>query len=135
MSPTRPSALVNTDRNLLFGVLAFQADLLDASQFAQACTAWSVCKDKALAELLVERGWLTAQDRSDVERLLERKLKKHAGAVQASLAAVVSPPSRALLAGVADALVQQSLADLPAEQGQVLRSTVGFEPETRQRYT
>jgi hypothetical protein len=29
-----------TDRNLLFGVLAFQADFLDAGQFAEACSAW-----------------------------------------------------------------------------------------------
>jgi hypothetical protein len=26
-----------TDRNLLFGVLALQADFLDAAQFAEAC--------------------------------------------------------------------------------------------------
>ncbi len=30
-----------TDRNLLFGVLALQADLLDPQQFAEACSAWA----------------------------------------------------------------------------------------------
>ena len=30
----------DTDRNLLFGVLALQADLIDAAQFAEACSAW-----------------------------------------------------------------------------------------------
>jgi tetratricopeptide (TPR) repeat protein len=135
MATPRPNSQVNTDRNLLFGVLALQADLLDAQQFAQACTAWSACKDKALAELLVERGWLTDQDKSDVERLLERKVKKHAGDAHASLAATVSPPNRALLAGVADAEVQQSLAELPAAEGHLLLSTLAYEPECRERYT
>jgi serine/threonine-protein kinase len=134
MSPAQPGGLVNTDRNLLFGVLALQADLLDASQFAQACTAWSACKDRPLAELLVERGWLTHEDRSDIERLLERKLKKHAGDAHASLAAVVSPPTRTLLAAVADPDIQQSLADAPAGEGHTLLSTLSYELESRERY-
>jgi hypothetical protein len=36
---------MDTDRNLLFGVLALQADLLDPTRFAEACTAWSAHKD------------------------------------------------------------------------------------------
>jgi hypothetical protein len=38
--PVHPR-LADTDRNLLFGVLALQADFLDASRFAQACAAWA----------------------------------------------------------------------------------------------
>ena len=72
-----------TDQNLLFGVLALQAGLLDALQFADACSAWATRIDGVLADLLVERGWLTTDDRNDVERLLERRLSKqrsHVGA-------------------------------------------------------
>jgi hypothetical protein len=47
---------MHTDRNLLFGVLALQADLLDARRFAEICSAWAGRKDVALADLLVERG-------------------------------------------------------------------------------
>jgi hypothetical protein len=65
---------MSADRNLLFGVLALQADLLDAAQFAEACSAWAARKDTPLGDLLVQRGWLSAADRADVERLLERKL-------------------------------------------------------------
>src|SRR3954454_11262607 len=54
----------DTDRNLLFGVLALQADLLDAAQFAEACSAWAGRKDVPLADLVVRRGWLTAEDRA-----------------------------------------------------------------------
>jgi hypothetical protein len=74
------------DRNLLFGVLALQADLIDAARFAEACTAWSARKDTSLASLMVERGWLTPADRENVEQFLERKLKKHGGDIHASLA-------------------------------------------------
>src|SRR5438552_10389371 len=59
-----------TDCNLLFGVLALQADLLDATRFAEACSAWATRKDTPLADLLVERGWLTAEDRAHLDYLL-----------------------------------------------------------------
>jgi hypothetical protein len=35
---------MDTDRNLLFGVLALQADLLDNNQFVEACSAWAARK-------------------------------------------------------------------------------------------
>jgi hypothetical protein len=47
---------MNADRNLLFGVLALQADLLTPVQFADGCSAWAARKDLPLAALLVERG-------------------------------------------------------------------------------
>jgi hypothetical protein len=50
---------MDSDRNLPFGVLALQADLLDPVRFAEACTAWSARKETSLADLLVERAWLT----------------------------------------------------------------------------
>ena len=73
---------MDTDRNLLFGVLALQADLISEGQFAEACSAWAARKDAPLADLLVGRGWLTPADRADVEKLLDRKLKKHGGDAQ-----------------------------------------------------
>jgi PAS domain S-box-containing protein len=72
-----------TDQNLLFGVLALQAGLLDVAQFGDACSAWATRIDAVLADLLVERGWLTTDDRVEVERLLERKLRKQGSQVVA----------------------------------------------------
>ena len=122
--------------DLLFGVLALQADLLTNDQFAEACSAWVTRKHTPLADLLVERGCLTAEDRRDVERLLERKLKKHSGDVQASLAAVVQPPTRDVLAEITDPEIQHSLATcLRVEpgstsiEGRVLLSTTAYQPE------
>src|SRR2546423_1422199 len=60
-----------TDFNLLFGVLALQADLIDGTQFVEACTLWATRKQVPLADFLVEKGWLTPRDQSDVQRLLE----------------------------------------------------------------
>jgi serine/threonine-protein kinase len=108
---------MDTDRNLLFGVLALQADLLDAAQFAEACTAWTARKGTPLADLLVERGWLTAQDRDDIQRLLERKLKKHGGDAHVSLAAVAGPEVRRALETMDDADIERSLASLPPVAG------------------
>jgi serine/threonine-protein kinase len=126
----------DTDRNLLFGVLALQADLLDAPRFAEACAAWAARKDVPLADLLVERGWLTAQDRAVLDHLLARKLHKHGGDVRASLAGAVTPDVRGVIASVADDAIQQSLAGLPATGANPMpQSTVAYQPTGRERYT
>jgi hypothetical protein len=49
--------------------------------------------------LLVERGWLTSEERADVEKLLARKLKKHDGDARASLAEVTTDQVRESLDG------------------------------------
>jgi serine/threonine-protein kinase len=125
---------MSADENLLFGVLALQADLLDAGQFAEACSAWAARKETPLADLLVERGWLTSEDRQHVEFLLGRKLKKHNGDVRASLAETTTERVRQSLAGVADADVQQSLAELPTRPFPELGSTTAHVPDGRGRY-
>ena len=76
---------MDTDRNLLFGVLALQADLIDPKQFVEACLLWTSRKDVPLADLLVERGWIVPDDKAHVGYLLGRKLHKHGGDLRASL--------------------------------------------------
>jgi WD40 repeat protein/serine/threonine protein kinase len=111
MSP--PGPVVDTDRNLLFGILALQAAVIDKDQFAEVCAAWTTRKATPLADLLVERGWLTAEDRQDVERLVQRHLARHKGDARQSLAAVaaaVEPP--ATLADSADPDLKAGLQTL-----------------------
>jgi serine/threonine-protein kinase len=124
---------VDTDRNLLFGVLALQADLLTPARFAEACSAWAACKSAPLADLLVERGWLTPADRTDVEKLLQRKLAKHGGDARSSLAEATTAEVRQSLAGVPDEDLRRSLTPPPA--GHVLLHTTAYAPEARERYT
>jgi tetratricopeptide (TPR) repeat protein len=70
-TPRQPSA---PDHNLLLGVLALQSGLIDAANFAEACSAWAARQDAALADVLAERGWLGPADRADLERLVQRRL-------------------------------------------------------------
>ena len=133
------------DRNLLFGVLAMQVDLIEAGQFADVCSAWASRKHVPLADLMVERGWLTLADKDEVERLLLRKLKRHSGDVQAGLAEVASPEIVRSLANVDDADIHRSLVGLASPVGtlsgkqqsppRVFVSTINYELGTRERYS
>jgi hypothetical protein len=125
---------MDTDRNLLFGVLALQADLLSAERFAEACSAWAGRKQTPLADLLVERGWLTAADRADVDNLLQRKLAKHGGNAKAGLGEATTDQVRQSLADLDDADVRQSLAGA-APHGQALMATTDYVPTGSDRCT
>jgi tetratricopeptide (TPR) repeat protein/tRNA A-37 threonylcarbamoyl transferase component Bud32 len=116
---------MSSDENLLFGVLALQADFIDPSRFAEACSAWAASKERALADLLVERGWLSAEDRADVDKLVRRKLRKHHGDAHASLLEATPDHLRHSLADVAGPPVAAS------EPG----ATTAHEAEARGRYT
>jgi hypothetical protein len=87
---------MDTNRNLLFGVLALQADLVDAKQFIEACTLWTTRKDIALADLLIDRGWLLPGDRDHVNYLVERRMQRRGGNVGAGLASVTDDVKRSL---------------------------------------
>ena len=108
---------MNTDCNLLFGVLCLQTDLIDQQQFTDACGAWAARKESPLAEILIERGCITPSDRADVEKLVERKLRRHGGNTRASLAAVADAPVRDILKSVADSDVRRSISSLPPGGG------------------
>src|SRR5436305_6898866 len=122
-SPIPPFSC-DTDRNLLFGVLAMQMELIDSQQFADACSAWSARKDIALADLLVQHGWLTLAGQQEVEQLLERKLKRHGGDVRKSLGAVADAQVRDVVRGIDDPQLRKSLSSLPPAAGYVLVETV-----------
>jgi hypothetical protein len=43
---------MDNDRNLLFGALAMQTGLINADQFAEACSIWSGRKTTSLPDIL-----------------------------------------------------------------------------------
>ncbi len=51
---------MSADRNLLFAVLALQADCVTREQFIDACTAWAANKTTPIDALMLQKGWLTA---------------------------------------------------------------------------
>src|SRR5262249_18263286 len=87
-----PMAALAADRNLLFGLLALQNGLINQVRLVAAFQAWTLDKGRALADHLVGRGDLDADDRSAVEALVSRHLKKHGGDAEKSLAAIPARP-------------------------------------------
>jgi serine/threonine-protein kinase len=99
------------DRNLLFGLLALQNGLINQGQLVAAFQAWTLDKARALADHLVGRGDLDADDRSVVDALVAHHLKKYGGDAAKSLAALPTGRStRAKLAGLGDPQIDASLA-------------------------
>jgi serine/threonine protein kinase/tetratricopeptide (TPR) repeat protein len=106
-------ASIAADRNLLFLLLALQNGLIDQVQLVAAFQAWTLDKARALADHLVGRGDLEADDRSAVDALVARHVKKHGGDVERSLAAIPAGRStREGLAQLGDADIGASIAQL-----------------------
>ena len=72
-------ATSQTDRNLLFVVIALQLDIIDQRQFVEACAVWALHMDRPMADLVEELGLITPDDRQEITRNLERKLKPRIG--------------------------------------------------------
>src|SRR5215831_10905828 len=136
--PNSPPPL-DTDRNLLFGVLALQAALIDNDQFADVCSAWTTRKHTPLAQLLRERGWINEEEGQEVERLVQRHLKRHGGDVRRSLGAVADGGVRDLIRATGDSDLRKSLSSLPPAAGyvlvQTLNQTMDAPARQQQRYS
>ena len=117
-------ARLHSDQNLLFGALALQAGLLDPVQFADACSAWATRLDGTLADLLVQRHWLTPEDRAEVERLLERKQRKQGSRLSVEQAA--STPSAGATPDPTLALPYISVASAQKYERKELHATGGM---------
>jgi tetratricopeptide (TPR) repeat protein len=110
-------ALMNTERDLLFAVLALQSDLLNADQFVEACTAWSTQKNGSMSSLLLDWGYLSPTDAKNVDYLVARRVAKHGGDVAASLAGITDERWRWALASLNDPYLQQILTSARAQSG------------------
>ena len=75
-------ARADADSNLLFGILALQAGLIEQADLLDAFQRWSRDRARPLAEFLMDRGALSAEDRAVLESLLRRHLAKHGGDVE-----------------------------------------------------
>ena len=126
---------MDTDGNLLFGVLALHADLIDSEQFVEVCSVWAGRKDHTIAQLLVERRWITDEDQAAIEHLATLKLRKHNGNAYASLAAVLDNLTRSALSRVEDRDIQRSLAELPSTQASARTSMSISHTGDRGRYS
>ena len=79
-----------SDRNVLFGVLALQMEFITQSGLIAALQAWTLQKSRPLGELLVELGHMSAEDRAALEPMVDRHVARHGGSAEQSLAALSS---------------------------------------------
>lgn len=99
--------------NLLFGLLALQNGFIDQVQLVAAFQAWTREKSSRLAEQLVARGDIDAEQRALLDNLVSQHVKKHGGDPEKSLAALNPRQStRERLASFRDADVEASLIHL-----------------------
>ncbi len=104
-------SVVNADRNLLFGLLALQNGLIDQDQLVAAFRTWSRGKGRQLAEYLVDRGDLDADQRDVVQAMVGLHAKKHGSSTEKSLAAIPAGRStRESLAALGDSDIEATLA-------------------------
>jgi WD40 repeat protein/serine/threonine protein kinase/Flp pilus assembly protein TadD len=105
--PSRPAA----DRNVLFGILALQMDLVNRDQLLAAMHAWVLDKARSLGQILVEQQALQPDEKDALDVLVQKHLKRHGGDTEKSLAALpISTPLRQELSRLADGDLQASLA-------------------------
>ena len=111
---------LQADRDLLFGLLAFQNDFIDRDALLGAFAAWVADKSRPLDQLLLDRGALTPARHALLAGLVEEHLRLHGDDPRRSLAALGSIGSaRRYLETFPDADLQGSLTHvtvtLPAE--------------------
>jgi serine/threonine protein kinase len=94
---------METERNLLFGVIAFQSGTLEADRLAESCADWVGEPTLPLADVLVGRGLMTEEQRTEVEKAVARELASHGGDPQATLAATIDGRTLAAIGDVAAA--------------------------------
>ena len=108
-------ARTETDHNLMFGLIAMQSDLIEMSQFVDACTLWGSRKESSLATILVEQGWLLPDDREHVDYLLKRRVQKSGGDVTKSLSGM-SDNVKVALEGIGDGDIRRSLSGVREDE-------------------
>jgi eukaryotic-like serine/threonine-protein kinase len=133
---------VDTERDLLFGAIAFQSGAVDADYLAETCENWVADSTVRLADLLVNRGKMTDEQRTDVERSMDRELACHGGDPRATLVATLDGRTLDVIGGAAAAKGAADFRlELPGAMKagerdlKVLGTLSPDEQETRERYT
>jgi serine/threonine-protein kinase len=62
------------DRNLVFGILAFQTQLLNEPSLIAGMQAWLHARSKSLGQVLLEQGSLTPEGLAHLDRLVQKHL-------------------------------------------------------------
>ncbi len=112
-----------TERNLLFGILAVQMDLITRDALVTAMKDCASEKDKPLGQVLQSQGALAEDDDALLESLVQRLMEKHDHNARRSLAAMTTVSAiRRDLEKIGDHDLSRTLDFMPestepAEQG------------------
>ena len=108
---------MDTERNLLFGVVAFQNGAVDADRLAETCAQWVSDRTQPLADMMVDRGLMTDEQRTEVEKAVSQELASHGGDPHATLAATMDGRSLAAIGEIASAggvdVIEANAAPVP----------------------
>src|SRR3954447_9544376 len=96
--------------DLLFGLLALQNGMVNQSQLVAAFGAWTLARDRPMADVLVGQGALSEPRRALLEALVAEHLAMHGGDLEKSLAAIPAGRStRERLARLGDPEIDATL--------------------------
>ncbi len=66
----------NSDRNLLFGILAVQLDYISSTQLVEAANSWMVNKSVQLGQILINLGKLSQEDRAFLDVIVDKHIAR-----------------------------------------------------------
>jgi hypothetical protein len=101
----------NSDRNLLFGVLALQMDFLGRDALIAAMHAWVLDKARPLGQILDEQQALRPDQRDLLDALVQKHLGRHSRTV---------PPPPWTSAGIKGSSANQPSSATPAASARPL---------------
>ncbi|MEM9827255.1 MAG: protein kinase [Planctomycetota bacterium] len=109
--PERESQFETADRNLLFGILAWQAGVLTEAQLLAAMQQWTFSKDQSLGSILVRQTILTPVQLDQLNQMVGAHLQLHDGQAENALSNFSSVPNVtvSLKQQVDDSAIQASL--------------------------
>lgn len=93
---------MDADRNLLFGLLAFQNNFITRQQLLVAFASWSSNQQKALPELLLAQQAITGDVRDLLSKLVEQHIKSRGDASSSIQSLTVDPDLRSQISMMAE---------------------------------
>jgi serine/threonine protein kinase len=130
---------MDTELNLLFGVVAFQNGVIDADRLVEAMAEWRSHQSRVLADLFIGRGLMTVEQRVEVENTVAHEVNRHGGDLELTLAAILDARSLEVIRKGAclDRALEAKLDHAHHVQSShvVLGALSPRETESRDRYT
>ncbi len=126
---------MNSDRQLLFGLLALQNEFIDQRQLLSAVGNWIADRSQPFDSVLVQQRFIHESDRALLSALVDRFIAARGGDVAASLQALSSIGSvREELKRLEDDEVQASVAKLNSVEYLTVMPAVGQSTSVGQRF-